>query len=1185
MAIRDRRSQDAENSGPISQSRSEKRAQKRQAKRDQQAGYSAGEDKSVGGDSRSSSYWKDATQNNSPTTGSGSPSSSASPAPRRSEGEGNYDRSSYWDDDKGAPTSQAAETGGSDGRSSSKRDEDEDDFYKGVEDLTDKEKQGLENRGFLVKEFKGKEKESKFKKAAKKRIVIGASGAAVAAVGGIFGFLLSILPYEMQHVKNVFQTNIGGVSDTVLQTRTGRLYSKSFFFHGEPGNEIFDGFKDHGLVAALTGKNIRSNHLLNKMRDAGFTYELARDANGKFTGGFSKIGGKSIDDITSSREFRIAWNSDKRAIKAEIRDFFENNTEFNSKSRFWRARKARAVYSRFNIRRGNMFTAAAAKGIDSFRLALRDRLFGEAIDPEANVTQTRTTVDDAGNAVDEKANVGDAFNEEKNARRRTLLSEDSIFRRRNPATVALEASKKSLVNAKAVARTVNLFGAMDSACQLKRVLNTVVVASRVLRATSLMQFAGVFMSTADIALTGEADAEDIGNFTKLLRSVNPDTGNDFFGGGAWQYATTGAGIINSDIKDAFLVGGGWTGTLGEWNNNVRSELGSTFCEVVTNTYFQVGATVVSAVAIAFTAEFSWGAVASNAALGLTLSIALQVVEAVAIPMIIDMVAGTVIKGDEFGDEIAAALLSGFGALMAAQSSNFGMRPVQKSVASGLIKQRDELIARNQANMSIAERYFSPNNARSLTSMAAVSIPRSVKGALISFSSLFTNPLSIVSGPAGIINNNRGFVAAQPIGYSDTSICQDGDIVQNDIAADPFCNPIYGEDIPTLSIDPVVNLNFMLKAPCADGSACPFIDINGDPADNPNGKLYKTYLEKCVNMIDVIHDNNDDFQSVFSDYCYRDDQIAHADGRIEKISPEEVALREASLGSYTFDDLEIAYSIQDGDYQESEHYGKAYAQSGEELAVRSTIPTLLERFRAYRMDYMILDSTQEDFTGGFPTDKPTEVSLETSAIIGDAYGESVSVSCDPRTIDLGVYETYIEGVASEGRICALPNLPSGGKASTPGNAYYIEGAKGLAMVNSRVSGAWYSLIDDAIAAGHSPSAFSSFRSMSQQRDLCSADKYPSGELRCLAGDNSRVATPGYSSHQAGVAIDFSGMSGTGSSTSCSGRATNNGEFYKWLAQNAHRYGFAQYSGEAWHWDALDSGNRCSGTEGLPSGFIN
>lgn len=190
----------------------------------------------------------------------------------------------------------------------------------------------------------------------------------------------------------------------------------------------------------------------------------------------------------------------------------------------------------------------------------------------------------------------------------------------------------------------------------------------------------------------------------------------------------------------------------------------------------------------------------------------------------------------------------------------------------------------------------------------------------------------------------------------------------------------------------------------------------------------------------------------------------------------------------------------------------------------------------------------------------------SGVVGDPYTESESVACAPGTNDLGVHDGYASGKLVKHRLCALTNLTSGSSESTPGSQYYIDGASGRAIVNSRMSGAWFALINEAKSAGINLSASSSFRTNAHQTDLCNAD---SG---CRNGDTTFVASPGGSSHQAGTAIDFANMGGKGGKT-CASRATNSGAGYKWLVANAGKYGLKQYSAEAWHWDALPAANRC------------
>ncbi|MFY0527353.1 peptidoglycan-binding protein [Archangium gephyra] len=85
---------------------------------------------------------------------------------------------------------------------------------------------------------------------------------------------------------------------------------------------------------------------------------------------------------------------------------------------------------------------------------------------------------------------------------------------------------------------------------------------------------------------------------------------------------------------------------------------------------------------------------------------------------------------------------------------------------------------------------------------------------------------------------------------------------------------------------------------------------------------------------------------------------------------------------------------------------------------------------------------------------------------------------------------------------------------------------------------------AKAAGINLHVNSAFRSMEEQRVLY--QKY-------LNGTGNLAAKPGYSNHQGGIALDIN-VGGTGTST------------YKWLANNASRFGFARtVPSEPWHWE--------------------
>jgi lysophospholipase L1-like esterase len=105
-----------------------------------------------------------------------------------------------------------------------------------------------------------------------------------------------------------------------------------------------------------------------------------------------------------------------------------------------------------------------------------------------------------------------------------------------------------------------------------------------------------------------------------------------------------------------------------------------------------------------------------------------------------------------------------------------------------------------------------------------------------------------------------------------------------------------------------------------------------------------------------------------------------------------------------------------------------------------------------------------------------------------------------------------------------------------------------------------LIADAAADGVPMAVGNSYRSVTLQIELrkkhCGTSQYaiyemPSGSCR------PPTAKPGQSQHQKGLAIDWA---------NCSTRAT---ACYKWLAQNAAKYGLKNLPSESWHWSTTGS----------------
>lgn len=67
---------------------------------------------------------------------------------------------------------------------------------------------------------------------------------------------------------------------------------------------------------------------------------------------------------------------------------------------------------------------------------------------------------------------------------------------------------------------------------------------------------------------------------------------------------------------------------------------------------------------------------------------------------------------------------------------------------------------------------------------------------------------------------------------------------------------------------------------------------------------------------------------------------------------------------------------------------------------------------------------------------------------------------------------------------------------------------------------------------------------------------------------RVAAPGFSNHQGGIAVDFALHLKVGPSLGASteqGNAWKESWFWQWLKKRAHEFGFVEYEPEEWHWE--------------------
>ena len=154
-------------------------------------------------------------------------------------------------------------------------------------------------------------------------------------------------------------------------------------------------------------------------------------------------------------------------------------------------------------------------------------------------------------------------------------------------------------------------------------------------------------------------------------------------------------------------------------------------------------------------------------------------------------------------------------------------------------------------------------------------------------------------------------------------------------------------------------------------------------------------------------------------------------------------------------------------------------------------------------------------------------------------DSVDIACARGTKDAGIYDhAHYRGSQISIRLCEIED--------TSGNTF---------KVNSRVSGAFYGLIQRAKSSGVSLTVSSSFRTYEEQTHLYYC--YTSGSCN----NGNLAASPGNSNHESGYAVDFGGCCLKNiAPTSCHTVASD------FLRDNIADFGLVRnVASESWHVD--------------------
>lgn len=205
------------------------------------------------------------------------------------------------------------------------------------------------------------------------------------------------------------------------------------------------------------------------------------------------------------------------------------------------------------------------------------------------------------------------------------------------------------------------------------------------------------------------------------------------------------------------------------------------------------------------------------------------------------------------------------------------------------------------------------------------------------------------------------------------------------------------------------------------------------------------------------------------------------------------------------------------------------------------PRALEAISTFLLDYQIVQSINgEDDESAAPS-----AVAGASIDMDNLYEDSTGVACATNTLDKGTNTGYVNGRAFNIRLCALPNSDEPSKPD------------GMALVNSRVSGAVYAMLEQMkkdIKVDKIPFV-DSYRSPEEQQSAIN---------RCgLYSNGGCAAAQGYSNHQSGVALDFE-YNNKYCVHSRGILTCPASPYWTWLNEHAKDFGYKNTVDEWWHW---------------------
>lgn len=454
---------------------------------------------------------------------------------------------------------------------------------------------------------------------------------------------------------------------------------------------------------------------------------------------------------------------------------------------------------------------------------------------------------------------------------------------------ATKAATKGLTN------TLKITGILDNLCLVYGTMRAVGFAAKTVRVAQLARYAMMFLTVADqIKAGGNPDPEDVSYLGSVLtaevESKDDDgqtvkkTATDSFG---YKYAAYGDVGTMPDSATQFLAGAGLTGSLIGITSLINKYLGKTpngTCKTLNNTLVQIGSGIAGVGAAIFSGgiTITTGAVIQGVA-GILITGAIMALPA----LLKDIVAGVVVDESTVGELAGDAITSGASGMMGTTAALGGNSPLSVDQAIAYRNLSNKVIAQYNEEDRLGSNPLDISNKNTfMGSVFAKLIPNitkmsSMSGSLLSVSSVVFGSLSALS-PVTKAADGREF-----------EICKDPDYTDLELAADPYCNLVYG--IPTDVLQNIEPLEVLDKL---SGQ------INPETGDPLPGSGYEKFVNDCVNRETPIGYTGENFDKDDGKNCLINNTnpmnkyyyLYQIDQRVEKGMDEDLPEADGSGGA-------------------------------------------------------------------------------------------------------------------------------------------------------------------------------------------------------------------------------------------------------------------------------------------------